>query len=146
MIQSHELRIGNYILVDNEMKKVCCIQEAKDNIQTLCIGFEKNNRREYEEASSDRLSAVPISDALLGALGFTFHPYHKTWQHSKPKRTSTIELDRDFSAVDFSHRELVKNVQYLHLLQNLFFSIQKEELQFTAETSLPIANLATITV
>lgn len=130
MIQSSELRTGNYILVDNEMKKVCSIKSEDGKAETSFIGFENNNSCEYENASSDRLRAVPISDSILTRLGFTFHSYHKTWQHLKPKRTSTIEINQEFSAVDFSHRELVKNVQYLHLLQNLFFSIQKEELHF----------------
>lgn len=130
MIQSNELRTGNYILVDNEMKRVCSIKSENSNAHTSFIGFEHNNSCEYENASSDRLGAVPISDLILIGLGFTFHDYHKTWQHLKPSRTATIELNREFSAVDFSHRELVKNVQYLHLLQNLFFSIQKEELRF----------------
>lgn len=130
MIKSNELRIGNYILVDNEMKKVCCIKDDENNTQTCCIGFENNNGCEYENAASERLDAVPISNDILKELGFTFHDYHKTWQHLKPKRTFTIELNTDFSAVDFAHKELVKHVQYVHLLQNLFFSIQGKELQF----------------
>lgn len=131
MINSNELRIGNYILVDREIKKVCSIKDDQNNAETCSIGFENNNACEYENAASERLEAAPISDELLINLGFTFNDYHKTWQHTKPKRTLTIELNQDFSAVDFSHHELVKHVQYLHLLQNLFFSIQREELVFT---------------
>lgn len=127
MINTQELRIGSYILVDNTIRKVCGIKN-EGTAQTPYIGFESNNSCEYEAASSNRLSAVPISDELLTALGFTFHSYHKTWQHEKPKKSVTIELNTEYNAVDFSHRTLVKDVHYLHLLQNLFYSVQQNEL------------------
>jgi len=126
MINTQELRIGNYIFVDNILRKVCCIKN--DDAQIPSIGFENNNSCEYETANSERLTAVPISDELLIQLGFTFHSYHKTWQHEKPKKTITIELDKDFTAVDFAHRTLLKDVHYIHLLQNLFYSVQQREL------------------
>jgi hypothetical protein len=127
MINTQELRIGNYIFVDNILRKVCSI---KNDAPIPSIGFESNNSYEYETASSERLTAVPISNELLIQLGFTFHSYHKTWQHEKPKKTVTIELDKDYTAVDFARRTLVKDVHYLHLLQNLYYSVQQKELTF----------------
>ena len=128
MINTQELRIGSYILVDNIIQKVCSIKNDESATQIPCIGFENNNRFEYEAANSERLAAVPISNELLRELGFTFHDYHKTWQHEKPQKTTTIELNNEYTAVDFSHRTLVKHVKYLHLLQNLFYIIQQQEL------------------
>lgn len=128
MINTNELRIGNYIFVDNIIRKICSIKNEVSDEQTPSIGFESNHRCEYESASSERLTAVPISNELLLQLGFTFNNYHKTWQHERPKKTVTIELDKDYTALDFSHRTLVKHVQYLHLLQNLFYSMQQQEL------------------
>jgi len=127
MINTQELRIGNYIFVDNILRKVCSI---KNDTQIPSIGFESNNSCEYETASSERLTAVPISNELLIQLGFTFHSYHKTWQHERPKKTVTIELDKDYTAVDFARRTLLKDVHYIHLLQNLFYSVQQQELRF----------------
>lgn len=128
MINTQELRIGSYILIDNSIRQVSSIKNDGNATQVPHIGFENNNKLEYEAANSERLAAVPISDKLLKELGFTFDDYHKTWQHEKPKRTTTIELNNEYSALDFSHRTLVKHLQYLHLLQNLFFSIQQKEL------------------
>jgi len=128
MINTRELRIGSYILVDNTIRKVCCIKNDAGTAQIPHIGYESNQSCEYEAANSERLAAVPISNELLKDLGFTFDDYHKTWQHEKPKRTITIELNKEYSAVDFAHRTLVKHVQYLHLLQNLFYSVQQKEL------------------
>ena len=130
MVNTQELRVGSYILVDNTIRKVCCIKSDESAAPISSIGFESNNSCEYEMATSDRLAAVPISNELLTALGFTFHSYHKTWQHERPKKTVTIELSTAYTAVDFSHRTLVKDVHYLHLLQNLFYSLQQQELSF----------------
>ena len=130
MINTQELRIGSYILVDNTIRKVCSIKSDESAAPRPFIGFENNSSCEYEAASSDRLTAVPVTNELLTALGFTFHSYHKTWQHEKPAKTVTIELSTEFAALDFSHRPLVKHVQYLHQLQNLFYSVQQQELSF----------------
>ena len=130
MINTQELRIGSYILVDNTIRKVCSIRSDESAATKPFVGFENNNSCEYETAISDRLAPVPVTNELLTALGFTFHSYHKTWQHEKPAKTSTIELNTEYAAIDFSHRPLVKHVQYLHLLQNLFYSVQHQELSF----------------
>ena len=130
MINTQELRIGSYILVDNTIRKVCSIKSDESAAAKPFVGFENNNSCEYEAAISDRLTPVPVTNELLTALGFTFHSYHKTWQHEKPKKTVTIELNTEYNAVDFSHRTLVKDVHYLHLLQNLFYSVQQQELFF----------------
>ena len=130
MINNRELRIGNYIFVDDIRRKICCIKNDDDAVQSPCIGFEQNSDCEYEIADSERVRAIPISDELLKDLGFVFHDYFKLWQRKKPRKAYTIELDSEYSALDFSHRPIVKDMIYLHQLQNLFFSIQGEELLF----------------
>src|SRR5207244_99813 len=117
-----------YILVDDIIRRVRSIKNDESATPISYIGFENNNSCEYEAANSERLAAVPISNELLRELGFTFHDYHKTWQHERPQKTTTIEQNTEYSAMDFSHRTLVKHVKYLHLLQNLFYSVQQQEL------------------
>jgi len=130
MINNRELRIGNYIFVDDIRRKICCIKNDDDTLQSPCIGFEQNSDCEYEIVDSDRVRAIPISDELLRDLGFVFHDYFKLWQRKQPKKAYTIELDSEYSALDFSHRPIVRDMEYLHQLQNLFFSVQGEELFF----------------
>lgn len=101
MINTQELRIGSYILIDNIIRQVCSIKNDESAMQAPHIGFENNNKLEYEAANSKRFAAVPISNELLKELGFTFNDYHKTWQHEKPKRTATLELNTEYSALDF---------------------------------------------
>jgi hypothetical protein len=122
-------------MVNESICKVCSIKNEQDSSQPSSIGYEYNASCQYEMSDSEHVKALAISDELLKELGFTFHTYHKLWQHVKPQRTITVELDKDYTAVDFSHRPLLKNVQYVHRLQNLFYSLQGLELLFKKTTS-----------
>lgn len=128
MINILEFRIGNYVLVDNIARKVSVINNNPNLVQTPSIGYKVDEKLEQEATSSSRLAAVPITDQLLTDFGFTFQPHFKLWQHTRPESSYSIELDKDYSALDFAHRPIVKNMQYLHNLQNLFFTVQGNEL------------------
>ena len=144
MIKIEELRIGNYILADNVIKKVCCIK--KDNIasQQQYVGFEDGDQCRYEACDSERLQFMPLTDHVLQDSGFTFHTYFRVWQHSRPSRSYSIELDSDFAALDFVHRVIVKNLEFVHTLQNLFYCIQGIELNLEMKKiyNLPDSNSA----
>ena len=128
MINILEFRIGNYVLVDNIARKICVINNHPQPAQASSIGYQVEEGLEHEVVSSSRVTAVPITDELLTNFGFTFQPHFKLWRHTRPVRSYSIELDKDYSALDFAHRPIVKNMQHLHSLQNLFFTVQGEEL------------------
>ena len=130
MITLEELRIGNYISVDSTVRKICSLKND-DNLQGKWIGFENNNDCEYESASSERLDGVKITNELLQKMGFNFDSHFKLWKHTRPDKTYSIELDNDYFPLDFSHHPIVRNLTCIHQLQNLFFSIQGQELEFT---------------
>lgn len=98
------------------------------------IGFEIDDNFEFESARSARLKSVMITDQLLISLGFTFHPYYKIWEHPRSDKAYSIELDNDYFPLDFSGKPIVQNMTHLHHLQNLFYSIQGEELAFNDTT------------
>lgn len=129
MINIEQFRIGNYVLADRILRKICYLNNYGDKGEQL-IGFEIDDHVEYEDAGSARLESVSLTDQLLVNLGFTFHPHFKVWQHSRPERTYSIELDNDYFPLDFSHQPIVQHMKQLHQLQNLFFTIQGQELTF----------------
>lgn len=129
MINIEQFRIGNYLLVDNQLRKICSLN-SNGNGEEKLIGFEIADDVEYENPSSIRLKNVKITDQLLIDLGFSYHSHFKLWQHQRPDRTYSIELDNDYFPLDFSHQPIVQHMTYLHQLQNLFFIIQGEELAF----------------
>lgn len=128
MINVKEFRIGNFLLADQSIQRVCLINNDTGPEANPGIGYEFEGDCRYEDQCSPKLAAVPLSDALLQLLGFRFHPYFKLWQRTRLDGSYSIELDHDYTALDFSHRPIVKNIKYLHILQNLFFIVQGEEL------------------
>lgn len=131
MINIEQFRIGNYLLVDNILRKICSLNSYGKGEEKL-IGFEIDNDVEFEHPQSGRLVNAKITDQLLTDLGFTFNAHFRLWQHQRPERTYSIELDNDYFPLDFAHQPIVQHLIYLHQLQNLFFSIQGEELAFTS--------------
>ncbi|QEC43154.1 hypothetical protein [Pseudobacter ginsenosidimutans] len=129
MINIEQFRIGNYVLVDSKLRKICSLNNNGNEEEKL-IGFEQDGDVQFESAASDRLENVKITDQLLVLLGFTFHPHFRLWQHQRPEKTYSIELDNDYFPLDFAHHPIVQHMLHLHQLQNLFFSIQGTELAF----------------
>jgi hypothetical protein len=132
MIQITEYRIGNYILSNGAICPVTFLNDDDVFSGTPGVGFLKGNETVFETCDSAHVEPVPLTDALLERLAYAFHPHFKLWQHEKNPATFTIELDRDYTAMDFSHRPVVKNIRYLHTLQNLHFLLSGEELQLAA--------------
>jgi hypothetical protein len=142
MISIHEFRVGNYVSVDTIVRRISLINNEQTPGQVPCIGFKINKENAYETCNSERLAPVPLTDQLLRDLGFIFHDYFKLWQHVKPDNSYSIELDRDYTALDFSHRPIIKNMKHIHSLQNLFFAVQGNELlinSFAVKEKLPVA-------
>lgn len=132
MIQIKEFRVGNYVLVDNKIRKICLINN--DPAQEPSIGFEGEGELVSERCSSERLAAITLTDDVLKDFGFIFHEHFKLWQRTKPYNSYSIELDRDYSAMDFGHRPIVSNIKHLHILQNLYYAIQGKELMQSTRT------------
>jgi hypothetical protein len=131
MIQITEFRIGNYLLVKGVVQQLGAIGIAGDDEGTgPIIGYFMEGVLHYEHASSERVQAVPLTDDLLQQCGFSFHNYFHYWQKlSEVLGTGVdMELDRDHTVVDFSHRPILKEIKYLHHLQNLYFALKRKEL------------------
>lgn len=131
MIQVTEFRIGNYLLVKGAVQQLSAIGIAGDDEGTgPLIGYLSEGVLNYERASSDRVQGVPLTDDLLQQCGFSFHTHFHYWQ--KPNEVLgtgvDMELDSDHTAMDFSHRPILKEIKYLHHLQNLYFALKRKEL------------------
>lgn len=128
MININELRIGNLIMVDKVLRSVYSLQTNHGPAKGTRIGYADNSELQFEKASSERIQPVLISDQYLERFGFTFDDYFKVWQRKRPERTYSIELDRDYTPLNFSRQPIVQKLPHIHLLQNLYFVIQGEEL------------------
>ena len=132
MIPCRELRIGNYVLVDQEIKQVFMI----DSASSPTAGVTPDAKAEETETnllySLERLQPVPLSDAVLKQCRFVYHEYFKFWQlvAGQNDDRSEMDIDGDYNVIDFMRKPLVKKVASLHQLQNIYFMLKGKELAF----------------
>lgn len=119
-MQSKDLRIGN-LVKNNEPRyrdKILVIESIGDN-DTVNVFF-----REYPMSA---LSPLPLIEEYLINFGFEKHEFdHKENQYRYKDRLIVL---RDGKFVDYGSSVIL---EYVHELQNLYFALTKEELDFNA--------------
>ncbi len=132
MILCSELRIGNFVLINDQIRKIAMISSVEDNKHLPTVGYYVGEDLRFINCDSKQLQAVSLSDKELEKSGFLFDSYFKLWQ--KPRlNTGTgmeMELDRDYNVVDFLRRPILKEVKSMHGLQNLYYALLGKELAF----------------
>ena len=125
MIPCHELRIGNYFLLNSQLHQVSMV----NGNGSAAIGYEAGGA--VHTCPPDQAQPVPLSDELLQQAGFRYHPYFQFWQKIEggPGELSELDIDRDYNVIDFMRRPLVKGIHSLHQLQNIFYTLKGRELQ-----------------
>jgi hypothetical protein len=134
MIASHELRLGNYVLVEQTLRQVSMINGAS-SATTALPGVPAEERGENKLQSLETLKPVPLTDAVLRQCNFVYHNYFKFWQliTGEGENRSEMDIDGDFNILDFMRKPIVKSVASLHQLQNIYFMLKGKELAFHNE-------------
>jgi hypothetical protein len=103
MIQENELRIGNWVFMDNRR-------------------YHKWADVDYT-CNPDDFSPIPLTPELLEKCGFE---YSEGWYHRKISGLNLNILPNSDYHID---GEQIAPLKSLHQLQNLYFSLTNEELQ-----------------
>jgi hypothetical protein len=144
MIACNQLRIGNYVLVNESLQQVSSIGNDMNGDGIRKVGYQLNGKTIEEGCDSANIKATPITDDMLKGLGFIYHDYFQFWQliKSDSGMHSEMNIDQDYNVLDFMRRPLVKKITSLHQLQNLYFALKGEELSFkvkdAARKSAPV--------
>ena len=127
MIQSNELRIGNYVLCEGRLERLAMI----DN-KTSAVDVESTDVAQKGGIAFSNIQPISLTDDILRQCGFIYHDYFKFWQlvSGKDALRSEMDIDRDYNFIDFMRRPLVKKVTSLHQLQNIYFMLKGQELLF----------------
>jgi hypothetical protein len=127
MIPSNELRIGNYVLSEGNIERLSMI-----NNRTSAVEVEESETNEKTGLTLFSIQPVPLTDAVLQQCDFVYHDYFKFWQliNGKAENRSEMDIDRDYSIIDFMRRPVVKKLTSLHQLQNIYFLLKGKELLF----------------
>lgn len=128
MISCNELRIGNYVLVDENLREVSSITST--TVSTL--DTEKNEQHEQaSEHSSQNIQPVLLTDEILQQCGFVYHDYFKFWQLITTGIRSEMNISPDYEVIDFMRKPILKKLTSLHQLQNIYFLLKGRELKFS---------------
>ena len=131
MINSYELRLGNYVLVDQNMEQVSMINGTFSATTALANGAV-NREDMTKKHSLESLQPVLLTDTVLEQCNFVYHDYFKFWQlvTGTAENRSEMDIDGDYNILDFMRRPVVKKVTSLHQLQNIYFMLKGKELVF----------------
>ena len=134
MIPGHELRLGNYVLVEQTLRQVSMINDTSSATMVL-PGVQAQETGANKLQSLEALQPVPLTDAVLQQCNFVYHDYFKFWQliTGEGESRSEMDIDRDFNILDFMRKPIVKSVASLHQLQNIYFMLKGKELAFRKE-------------
>lgn len=131
-MKTKELRIGNYVnyFEDSTIFEV---------VQVESNGLEVKNKNEFTWIEIENFEGIPINKEWMLKLGFC--EVYIDMYEIKPNVNGCecFSFHSDYNSVTisdgFGNDYLVKNIQYIHQLQNLFYSITRTELQCKAETN-----------
>lgn len=130
MISCHELRIGNYVLVDDNLEVVSAITST-----TVSTFDPENNQEEHAaEHSLKNIQPVPLTNDILKQCGFVYHDYFKFWQLITTGIRSEMNISPDYEVIDFMRKPILKKLTSLHQLQNIYFLLKGRELKFSQKS------------
>jgi hypothetical protein len=120
-MNANELRIGNY--VDCSKKRH---NEKVIKVESICLDCINYDFRGYDVCD---LIPIQISKDWLINADFYFDEKRNTYKHEE----KNIEIDLSDNMVCISESWEWKEINYVHQLQNLYFSLVGEELVFSTE-------------
>jgi translation elongation factor P/translation initiation factor 5A len=139
MIPCHDLRTGNIVLVNNRLRKVNMISNSETLTDQSLVGVQSIGYTENENYPVEEIQPVPMSTAILEQCHFTYHSYFKFWQLiSSEGSRSEMDIDSDYTLIDFMRRPIVKHISSLHQLQNIHYMLFNKELDFDVDTTIVV--------
>jgi len=139
MIPCHDLRTGNIILVNDRLRRVTMISNSHTLTDQSLVGVESITNEENESYPVQDVQPVPMSEAVLQQCSFTYHQYFKFWQLiGTDGGRREMDIDSDYNLIDFMRRPVVKNIQSLHQLQNIYYMLFNKEMDFDVETTMVV--------
>ena len=129
MIKFHEIKVGDYLVVDNDGdKRRGEVTDLNGNEKQVCVD---NGVQEFWY-ETDQLSPLEITDEELSNLKF-----HKevnedgSTKYSKGAFRMLVPAGGDFSAMEIWYRDERRHIMHaipLHTLQNHFYEMTKVHL------------------
>lgn len=125
-INYKELRIGNLIYVTDTLTNLVYQLPTRTNIHNFML------MTSYDKSPCDLIfEPIPISEIWLIRLGFTKEEYEdETLISFHYGNRFSIEVEKGIYDFKWWNQERVVNIKYIHQLENLYFSIYENEIDF----------------
>jgi len=129
MIKFNEIKVGDYLVVDNEGDKMQGeVTGLNHNEKQVCV----NNGVQDFWYETEQLSAIPLDDAQLKRLKFHKEEHEDgTVKYMKGAFRMMLPARDDFSRFEIwyrdEHRQILQPI-HLHQLQNHFYEMTKVHL------------------
>lgn len=125
-INFKELRLGNLIYVTDTLTNLVYQLPTRTNIHNLML------MTGYDKSPCDLIfEPIPISEIWLIRLGFTKEEYDdETLMFFNYGKVFSIEVEKGLYDFKWRNQERVVDIKYIHQLENLYFSIYENEIEF----------------
>jgi hypothetical protein len=129
MIKFHEIRVGDYVIADNDGdKKQGEVTNLNSNEKQVCV----NTGAQDFWYETEQLSAIPLDDAQLAKLKFHKEENENgTVKYMKGAFRMMLPAKNDFSRFEIwyrdEHRQILQPIN-VHQLQNHFYEMTKVHL------------------
>lgn len=129
MIKFNEIKVGDYLIVDNEGDKMQGeVTDLNHNEKQVCV----NNGVQDFWYETEQLSAIPLDDAQLTRLKFHKEENENgTVKYMKGAFRMMLPAKDDFSTFEIWYRDEHRHIMqpiHLHQLQNHFYEMTKVHL------------------
>jgi hypothetical protein len=132
MIPAFELRIGDYVLVGENIEEISTVTR----INASTVRSTKDGEQITTQHSLEQIQPVLLTDDILKQCGFVFHHYFKFWQLVSTGIRSEMNISPDYEVIDFMRKPILKKLVSLHQLQNIYSMLKGRELQFEGAVAL----------
>ena len=135
-ILASELRIGNWFQQDasnnNTISRFFTVDEIKRYGVRSTYIRQDTNQPHTSLFSLDSIHPIPLTPEILEKCGFEWSIYHQAWH----KQGFVFDLSERSVGGFFMHKSRLNSeiicpeIQHLHQLQNLYFALTGEELNY----------------
>lgn len=121
MVQSFELRLGNYLQMGGAICSVIGIEQEMIN----CTDIKVPGILSYQ---TDLFEPIPLTPDIMEKCGFRLKIF-TTFELLHFIVSLSIRPDEGPAILEIKDKGLITSLHYLHQLQNLYFALTGEELE-----------------
>lgn len=138
-MQKEELRIGNFVILDNPMHRPCesgkthkvvGISEKSAHIMRI----HDNLMEDYYGQFYEFIKPIPLTEEWLLNFGFKKHSEFNFFEKEiKPNKNFIVDYSMQSKDYFLCDTDIDTSIKCVHQLQNLYFALTGEELEIKAD-------------